>query len=109
MKTYRFAIVISVIALFICASQAEAVNIRGRLDRGMNAGVYPAVGIPVTVSSPRTGRSYAAYTDKYGFYYLYNIPPGNYNLEVWVTNPPRIWRVQVPLVSQFDIYPIRIQ
>lgn len=102
-------IVIFVISILTCITYAHATTIRGRLDRTSNFGIYPAVGIAVTVFSPSAGRSYPAYTDNYGFYYLYNIPPGNYNLEVWITNPPRFWTIQVPPQPQFDVAPIQVQ
>lgn len=108
MRTYRI-IVICAIVLFTCIAYVEAATIRGRLDRVSTFGAYPATGIAVTVSSPSAGRSYPAFTDNYGFYYLYNIPPGNYNLEVWVTTPPRVWTIQVPPVPQFDIAPLMVQ
>jgi hypothetical protein len=109
MRTKRIVIILCVIAFLTCLSYAEAATIRGRLDRVTNFGVSPAMGIAVTVSSPSAGRSYPAYTDNYGFYYLYNIPPGNYNLEVWVTNSPLVWTIQVPPVQQYDVFPIKVQ
>lgn len=109
MRTNRSVSILCVIALLTCLSYAEAATIRGRLDRATNFGVNPAIGIPVTVYSPSAGRSYPAYTDNYGFYYLYNIPPGNYNLEVWLTKSPRVWTIQVPPVPQFDVAPMRVQ
>ena len=45
-------------------------------------------------------------TDANGMYYL-NIPPGVYWLEVWVTNPPRIYQIQV-VEPNTDIPPIAI-
>lgn len=108
MTAYRF-VLSCFIVLLVCITYVDAATIRGRLDRDSNFGVYPATSIAVSVSSPSAGRSYPAYTDNYGFYYLYNIPPGTYNLEVWVTNPPQVWTIQVPPVPQYDVAPIIVK
>lgn len=106
MRRYRIVILLGLIAFLACIPYAHAATVRGKLNRVTKSGVYPALGVSVTVSSPSTGRSYPAYTDKSGFFYLYNIPPGTYTLEVGVTKPPRLWTIHVPSVSQFDLDPI---
>jgi len=50
----------------------------------------------VTLFNQSIGRSTPAYAGPDGMYYLYNVPPGFYYLEVWVTpNTPIVYQVQV--------------
>jgi hypothetical protein len=98
-----------VCALVIALSEsADAATLRGRLYR-----VYPngfqsvAGGIAVTLYSPNMGRTSPATSGPDGMYYLYNIPPGTYNLEIWVSNPPLVFQVQVQ-EPYTDIPPIRV-
>lgn len=106
MKIKGILAALFIICFFTFATIAGATNVRGRIVRGNN---YPAIGVAVTVASPQAGRSYPAYTDYNGFYYLYNIPPGNYNLEIWVTrNTPLIQPIQVPSAPQFDLIQLTI-
>ena|SRR5215467_8532756 len=80
-------------AVFSAVSQAAMV--RGRLVHGANG--YPTAGIAVTVYNPRLGRSSPSYTDGYGMYYIYNVPPGSYYLELWVypSGNPIVYPIQV--------------
>ncbi len=89
------------------------VSLRGRLDRRDASGqLYPATGFAVTLRSPTTGvRSLAAYAGIDGFYYFSGVAPGQYQLEVWLpTSPPSpmLFNIQVPMVPQFDIFPILV-
>ena len=71
--------------LLLAVSQAaHAATVRGRLDRIVNGRRVPAVGIAVTVSASGR-RSAPAYTKQDGIYYLQNVPPGTYNLEIWIS------------------------
>jgi hypothetical protein len=73
---------------------ASAATVRGRL---IHANGYFAAGVAVTVFNPQLGRSSPAYTGPDGMYYLYNVPPGYYNLEIWI-NPggaPIVYQIQV--------------
>ncbi len=75
--------------LFAITSAAAAATVRGRLDRVYANGVrYPAVGVAVTLYGQNVRRSAPAYTGPDGLYYLYNIPPGSYYLEVWTSRDP---------------------
>jgi len=88
--------------------RAEAALIRGRLVRiAPNGQSFPAAGIAVTVFNEQLGRTSPSTTDGAGMYYLNNIPAGGYNLEVWVSNPPRVYSIQVgdPVT---DIPPIAV-
>lgn|SRR5262249_7488728 len=68
---------------------ANAATVRGRVDRVVKGRRSPAVGVPVTLSSGRVGRSSPAYSNQNGMYYLQNIPAGTYNLEIWTSRDPR--------------------
>jgi hypothetical protein len=87
--TLRHSAVALVLTLMFSA-RVDAANLRGQLLRGR----YPAPGVTVTVFSTRIGRSVAVATDAYGMYYL-NVPAGQYSLEVWVSNPPRVYPINV--------------
>jgi hypothetical protein len=76
------------------ASLACAATVRGRLVH-QNDG--PAAGIQVTVSNADQGRSEPGRSGSDGMYYLYNIKPGKYYLEVWTDpgKPPTVYQIQV--------------
>ena len=76
----------------------HAASVRGRVERVDFNGRRGVPGIAVTISRPGKGRSSPAYTDSRGMYYLQNIPPGVYNLEIWTAKNPRapiVYRIQV--------------
>jgi hypothetical protein len=84
---------------------AKAALLRGRLERVDQYGNhYPAPGITVTVYNANLGRSAPVVTDGAGMYYL-NIPAGGYVLEIWVSNPPRVYQITV-FEPNTDIPPI---
>ena len=87
----------------------QQVTVRGRLDRAGPYGLYPAVGVAVTVNSRTIGRSGTVYAGSDGMYYLY-VPPGPYLLEVWTVpeQSPMIFEIVVPAVPNFDIAPIQV-
>jgi hypothetical protein len=84
-----FAVILLITAL---PAPARAALIRGRLVLPNNA---PAAGITVTVWRQDIGRSAPSVTDAGGMYYLNQIPPGVYWLEIWVSNPPRAYQITV--------------
>jgi hypothetical protein len=78
---------------------ASAATVRGRLVRYVNGGQYPAGGVAVTIYNQKAGRSKSVYTGPDGMYYLYNVSPGAYYIEIW-TSPdtrvrPTVYPVQV--------------
>jgi len=97
-------------ALFLFSSAANAEGVRGRLDGLGPYGPYPVTGVPVTVSSP-LGRSSPAYSDYQGMYYIYNLTPGPYLLEIWLGGPePMSFDVVVyPNQAMTDLAPIRVR
>jgi hypothetical protein len=64
-----------------------AQTVRGQVLWGPN---QPAVGVPVNLFRQDLGPSGFSYTDQAGMYYLYNIPPGDYTLQIWA-HPGQIW------------------
>jgi hypothetical protein len=104
-------LVLLFVTLILCLAplpSAASSIVRGRLFRVVNGGSYPALGIAVTVVNSQMGRSNSAYTGPDGMYYLYNIPPGTYTLEVWVANPPMTFQIQVNPEGYTDIAPIQV-
>jgi hypothetical protein len=81
------------VLLVVVAQAAGAATVRGRLIHAGNS--YPAAGLAVTVYNQGLGRSSPAYSGADGMYYLYNIPPGYYYLEVWIGAQPMVYQVQV--------------
>lgn len=97
----RLALSVFVWFLFCVAvvSSANAATVRGRLDRLDGYGRhYPAPYITVTVSNQQTKRT--AHTDVQGMYYIPNVPPGKYTLEIWRSRDPK----QRPMVFSIVVY-----
>lgn len=106
----RITIIFIVLAIIMVTSTASAQTVRGRIDRMMpNGPQYPAGYVAVTLFSTQMGRSAAAYTTPDGFYFLYNVPPGKYILEVWAYQRPLIYEVMVFNQPLTDIPPITIR
>lgn len=100
--------------VFVLASFANTVcaeNVRGRLDGYGQYGAYPVPRVAVTLFSQTFGRTSPAYSDYQGMYYIYNVPPGPYTLEVWIGGPqPMIFNIYVtPNLQVTDIAPIRVR
>jgi hypothetical protein len=87
---------IALCGLFVvlAAAFAHAATVRGRL---VHPNGYPAADIAVTVSNPQIGRSSPAQTGADGMYYIFNIPPGSYFLEIWIHpgGAPIVYQIQV--------------
>jgi hypothetical protein len=99
------------LVLFTLSAFTYAGTVRGRLDRRDGYGrVYPAVYVAVTLFQDGRGRSAPAYTGTDGMYYLYNVPPGTYNLEIWAypNQPPIVYTIYVANQPLTDIKPIQI-
>jgi hypothetical protein len=94
------------LALFslVATASAYATTVRGMLVRpDRSAAAYLAV----TIWNQAQGRSSYAYTGTDGMYYIYNVPPGTYVLEIWLNNNNAIrYTIQVPNQPMFDISPI---
>ena len=104
---------LAVLTFVICMLSAStyAGTVRGRLDRRDGYGrIYPAVYVRVTLYNDRVGRSAPAYSGTDGMYYLYNVPPGSYLLEIWPypNQPPIVYTIYVSDQALTDIAPIVI-
>jgi hypothetical protein len=81
-KTALTAVFLLVILLTI-SSPAYSQVVRGVLFRLGPYGPYPAVNVLLTLFSPSMGkRSAPSYTGGDGMYYFYNVPQGQYALEI---------------------------
>jgi hypothetical protein len=94
----RFLAMLALLLGALCfteSSYAQGVTVRGRLIRHGPAGAYPAANIQVTLFSREIGRSVPTVSGNDGMYYLYNILPGPYNLEILVDHSPIVYPVHV--------------
>jgi hypothetical protein len=75
----------------------------------LHANGYPGAGVAATVFNPQVGRSSPAYAGPDGMYYIYIVPPGAYNLEVWIYpgGAPILYQIQV-VEPYTDIPPITV-
>jgi hypothetical protein len=91
-RTGRIALCLLFLAL--TAVIADAATVRGRLSHSNGS---PATRIQVTVVNAQGVRSSPAYTGTDGMYYLSNIAPGPYRLEVWVYagGNPAVYQIRV--------------
>jgi len=93
-RHFRKPAIIGLLLLAI-TSLASAATVRGQLVRvSPNGARAPVPGIAVTVYNQQLGRSAVARTDQSGMYYL-QVPQGSYTLEIWTSNPPRTYSIQV--------------
>lgn len=105
-KNLSVKFVLLSLLVFATTAYAYAGTVRGRLDRRDAQGRdYPAASVGVTLTNDRGVRSSPAYTGSDGMYYLYNVPPGTYLLEIWVhpNRDPIRYTVQVSNQSLTDI------
>jgi hypothetical protein len=91
MRTFILATIVMFGLCWASTSDAQT-TVRGQLLRN---GQNPAAGIKVTLNHPQYGRSSATMTGNDGMYYLYNVPYGDYYLELWISNPPIVYQVRV--------------
>ncbi|MGP8250657.1 MAG: carboxypeptidase-like regulatory domain-containing protein [Terracidiphilus sp.] len=79
--------------LAVASTTAHAASVRGQV---LHQNGQPAANVTVTISDHKNYRSAPAHAGSDGMYYLYNIPAGQYYLEVWV-NPktPQVYQVTV--------------
>lgn len=100
LSTVRKLVVRALVLTVVTVGVATAATVRGRLDRVYRNGVRKhAAGVAVTVLSRARGRTSPSHTDSDGMYYIYNVSPGAYYLEVWVNSspgsPPMVFPIQV--------------
>ena len=101
MKTRTIILTTIVLAGFWIASPNQAqTTVRGQL---LHNNQLPAAGIQVTLYSQTFGRSSPSITGNDGMYYLYNIPFGNYYIEIWISNPAQAYPVQITGYPYHDL------
>ena len=104
--------VLALVAALSCAVVVSAAStVRGRIVRKGASGQYPAVGITVSVNAnnSKVGRSALVYTGSDGMYYFSNVPPGDYQLEIWISKQkPVTYNIRVRDQAFTDIAPIVI-
>ena len=108
-KTALTAVFLLVILLTI-SSPAYSQVVRGMLFRLGPYGPYPAVNVLLTLFSPSMGkRSAPSYTGGDGMYYFYNVPQGQYVLEIWGYGPtPIVYQINVLNRPYNDMPQIRV-
>lgn len=119
MRTFCFAL--TLLSLFVVAptrSRPEDVTVRanstvrGQLyRRAPNGQAYVAQGLAVRLNHPAYGPSAFAYSGSDGMYYLQNVPPGQFILEVWLTSRPEDvlrFNVSVDGRPMVDVPPIQV-
>jgi hypothetical protein len=84
--------------------------VRGRLFRVTPQGQsYAAGGLAVSVTNTKYGRSSMVYSGADGMFYLYNIPAGQFTLEVWTAkNQALRFPINVYERPYTDINPIKV-
>ena len=106
------AIVISILqATFPTHSrhaETAASTVQGKVYRVVRDKQVPANGIPVRLDHSKRGPSVYAYTNSEGMYYLYNVPPDKYMLEVTAKSKILKFEIRVEDKPYTDIQPIRI-
>ena len=69
---------------------------------------YAAPGVQVTLFSQAGGRSWPSVTGNDGMYYFYNIPLGDYYLEIWISKPPKTYPFRIAGFPNHDLPRISI-
>jgi len=82
------------VLLAIATAAHAAATVRGKVVRDKDKS--PAAGYRVTVMKDNV-RTTPARVGQDGMYYIYNVSPGPYQLEIWVPNTaaPVIYNIQV--------------
>jgi hypothetical protein len=101
----------AVVLLAAAADQLGAAGygtVRGKLLRQGRSATYPVAGIEVSLYAvdSKLGRSPKATSGSDGMYYVRNVPPGKYRLEIWIGKSPRTYDVAVRGTGYTDVAPI---
>jgi len=96
------------ITLFILLANlnANAQTVRGQLLRKTPSGQYfPASYIAVNLLSQQRGKSAIAYSSPDGIFILYNVPPGQYILQISSPNNKKSFPVSVDKNKPITVLP----
>jgi hypothetical protein len=106
----RALFIVVFVSVLAQSALAGGSTVRGKLFRMTPQGQsYPAGGLGVSVTNQKYGRSSMVYTGADGMFYLYNIPPGAFTLEVWTgKNQALQFPIQVHEKPYTDISPIKV-
>jgi hypothetical protein len=115
LRPAQFFFALIILLLAVAPRLHAQVTLRGRIDRRTSDGVYPAVGVTVTLRTRGGAASAPTNTNQGGMYYISRVPPGDYVIEVRVSEesaPIMSKQVHVPAPNRgatvFDIPPIPI-
>jgi hypothetical protein len=94
----------------VSAARTDTI-VRGKLYRVGSGGTeIPAAGIGVSLNNPQRGASATAYSGSDGLYYIYNVPPGRYVLEVRISKSEILkYDIEAKDQKYTDIGPIRVE
>ena len=99
---------LSVLLLYIVlpttTAGSDAGTVRGLVVTADSAKLF--AGAAVTLENKTLGRSATVYTGADGMYYLRNVPPGTYTLEVRTSTALKKYRVVIQPKPYVDIMPI---
>jgi Carboxypeptidase regulatory-like domain len=105
MKTHA-ALFITILIATLCFAlpiHGQTTTVRGQVVR-MNGGA-PVANISVDLLTATGARSVPSLTGANGMYYLYNIPAGDYHLEVWSGGTPLVYPVRIVLGAPLQDLP----
>lgn len=100
-KSFGRMAVVLLAFLFIGIQDASAATVRGRL---VHSNGVSAAGFAVRVTNPQMGPSGFTYSGGDGFYYLNQIPPGSYVLEIFLSNA-NVLRYPIQVVEPRTDFP----
>jgi hypothetical protein len=103
-KTLSFLVILTAVSI---ASIAHAETVRGKIV--YPDGVTPHVNVAVTLESAGSGRSGTVYSGSDGMFYLENVPPGQYSMEIKSPNETRTVPVVVARKDVNDVAPVAVK
>lgn len=87
---YLPSVLIPLALLLLTLPTALGATVRGLVERQGRSSRDPATYIKVTLTAAASkSQRYTVYTDGKGMYYFQDVPPGTYNLEIWVPSSTR--------------------
>ncbi|HVR40772.1 MAG TPA: carboxypeptidase-like regulatory domain-containing protein [Thermoanaerobaculia bacterium] len=100
-------IIILITLILTIAATASASTVRGKVVKPDGATAYR--GAAVTLEHAERGRSTPAYADNDGMFYLRNVPPGDYTMEVQTANDKAVFRITVLNQEYSDVAPVKVK
>lgn len=98
------------LALLSCtAPDAIAQTVRGRLLRGQTPAAGVGVNLVYADAAGRRIQTGFVLSAPDGMYYLYNVPPRDYVLQIWDRPEPQRFNIRVQPQQWVDIAPIQVR